>query len=176
MKDSTGNFWVSRITATVSNHVSYKIEDSGADAGNTTILDMDNVSRIHVVPARPAVAGGTTDEGRVVVVSKNVGVDYKCYLFRWKTMAGAPVLETTTTFDRDGVQTSATTKLAGFAPTAINLGSGGAIAAGNTNFTMGVARVRDDGEVEFNLLNTEVESINSTTNSPTGLYRPAYVK
>lgn len=175
-KDSTDNFWISRLPATLASQVSYKIEDYGADAGNTTILDMDNVSRIHVVPARPAIAGGTTDEGRLVVVSDNGGTDYQSYLFRWKTMAGNPVLETTTTFDRDSEETSATTKLAGFAPTAISLGSGGAVAAGNTNFTMGVARVRDDGEVEFNMLNTEVESINSTTNSPAGLYRPSYVK
>lgn len=175
-KDNLDNFWVSRLPATLASQLSYKIEDYGADAGNTTILDKDNVSRIHVVPARPTLAGGTTDEGRIVVVSKNTGADYQSYLFRWKTVATLPVLEATTTFDQNLEETSATSKLASFAPTSLILGSGGAVAAGNTNFTMGVARVRDDSEVEFNLLNTEVESINSTTNSPTGLYRPAYVK
>jgi hypothetical protein len=175
-KDNSDNFWITRLPAALGSQLSYKIEDYGADAGQTTILDKDNVSRIYVAPAKPALAGGTTDEGRLVVVSKNTGVDYQSYLFRWKTVAGLPVLESTTTFDRDSEETSVTSKLAGFAPTSIVLGSGGAVAAGNTNNTMGVARVRDDGEVEFNLLNTDVESINSTTNSPTGMYRPSYVK
>lgn len=175
-KDNTDNFWMTRLPAALGSQLSYKIEEFGADAGNTSILDMDNVSRIYVTPARPALAGGTTDEGRLVVVSKSTGSEHLSYLFRWKTIASLPVLEATTTFDLNLEETSSTSKLAGFAPTSITLGSGGSITAGNTNSTMGVVRVRADGEVEFNLLNTEVESINSTTNSATGLFRPPYVK
>lgn len=180
-RDNSGSFWMSRLPAALGSHVSYEIEDHGADAGQMTLLDKDNVSQVYIASAQPPVSGGTTDEARLVVVSKNLGVDYQSYLFRWKTVASEPVLESTVTFDRHDalgnlIETSSSTKLAGFAPTSIDLGHGGAITSGKTNNTMGIVRLRDDGVVEFNLLNTEVESINSTTNDANGNFRASLVK
>jgi hypothetical protein len=175
-KDNAGGYWISRLPSALTSQVSYEIEDLGADAGQTTILTASNVSRIAVVPARPATAGGTTNEGRVVVISKNGGVDYQSYLFRWKTVGSSQILESSTTFDRDSEPTLSTSKLAVFAPTSITLGSASDDSTSNINNTMGVVRFRDDGNVEFNFLNTEVESINSTTNAAGGEYRAPYVK
>ncbi len=175
-RDSSGASWISRLPAALTSEVSYKIELLGADAGQTTILTAANVSKVAVVPARPATAGGVTNEGRVVVVSNNGTADYQSYLFRWKTVGTSQILESTTTFDRNLEETSVNSKLAVSAPTSMTLGHGGAVAAGNINNTMGVIRFRDDGEVEFNFLNTEVESINSTTNAAGGEYRAPYVK
>jgi hypothetical protein len=177
-RDTTGSWWVSRLPAAIGSHVSYKIESYGADAADTSILDPDNVANVSVVPAKAATVGGTTNEGRVVVVSDSSGAasNYTSFLFRWSTVAGSPVFDATTTFDRDGEETSVNSKLAASAPTSMVLGDVSAAAASNTNNTMPVVRFRADGEVEINFLNTEVESINSTTNSATGEYRAPYIK
>lgn len=174
-KDVAGNFWVTRAPVALSTQNSYDVSTI-SDTTDTTILTDANITQISVQPARPLSPAVTTNEGRLVVVSNNGTIDYKSYLFRWKTSGGAQVLDATTDFDTDSIGVDASSKIATFAPTSFTFGSGGSVALGNTNSTMGVLRLRDDGEVEAALLNTEIESINSTTNSATGEYRAPLVK
>lgn len=175
-KDSGDKWWVTRLPANLTSQSSFNVSTIGADAADTTILTDANISTMHVVPARPLSPATTTSEGRVIVVSNNGAVDYQAYLFRWKTVGASQVLDSTTTFDQDSQPVSSSTRIAATAPTAITFGNIGATAGENTNAMMGVLRLRADGEVEFNFLNTEVESINSTTNSPTGEFRAPLVK
>lgn len=173
VKDSADKWRLVRLNTALSLEVSGEMVAMGQDNDDDLILANANISQVRVEPARPTGSATTSSEGRVVVVSNGLGSS-KSYLFRWKT--NATILDATDSFDSTGEETSANSQIATFAPMAFTFGDDGHTAGEKTNPTMAVLRLRTDGQLEASFLNTDVESINSTTTATTGEFRTPYVK
>lgn len=177
----SGNYNLARLPSTLATSGSQGTLTSFADtsySANSTILSgsIIDLDIEHAVPLSPAT---TTNEARLVVISDAGTGNFNTYLFRWKQTASSPYealdasegefLENSTS------EVSATSKIASAPIGSLAMGSNGSVSE-NTNATLAIIKINSNNQAEFGLLNTEIETINSTTRDATGLFRPALVR
>lgn len=184
-KDSSGVYYLARIPTALNSDGDQVLPEDIADAGHSYNVDILTNSAIRDIVAVPALVQGTessTDGARVLVVA-DYGGQRNSFLFKWSkdgvgvntlALAGGVALEST----GDVVDTTSEISVA---PTQImTLGSAGYSLTENTRNTLPFVRVVTSTgpvtKVEAGFLNTQVETIDSTTRAGTGEYRPALVK
>lgn len=184
-KDSSGVFYLARIPTALNSDGDQVLPEDIADAGNSYNVDILTNSAIKDIVAVPALVQGTessTNGARVIVIA-DYGGQRNSFLFKWSkdgvgvntlSLAGGVALEKT----GDVVDVASEISVA---PTQVmTLGSAGYSLTENTRNTLPFVRVITSPgpvtRVEAGFVNTQVETIDSTTRIGTGEYRPALIK
>ena len=180
-KNVSGNYHVARMPSSLASITRQALLSDIDDATyphNSTILS-GNISGIDIQPALPQLPATTTNEASILVNSDAGGANYNSYLFRWRQILSTPFeavdVAEGQVLERVGFYTGSS-QIASARPYSVTIGNGGSIAADNTNTMLPILKVNSTGAVEFGLLNTDIETIHSTTRDSSGFFRPALVR
>jgi hypothetical protein len=178
------NVW--RLARVASNLSSITRQDTlvnymdSTDSVNASIVGA-NVGDIDLQPALPLTPAVSSNEARLILTS-DFGGSLRTYFMRWKQILSSPFEAIDSSegqyLELSGESLRAGSKVVLSPISSVTIGDAGNVAGDNTNAYTTILKINNSGTgiPEAGILNTEIESINSTSRDSGGRFTPALIR